>query len=1217
MKYSCLWLALLGWLAYATTLEKIAVAQSIVPTGNTGTIVTPANSQQVLIRGGTQAGNNLFHQFQQFGLAQGQTATFQANPTVGNIFGRVSGGTPSLINGTLQVTGAPANLFLINPAGMIVGRDARLDLPGSLSITTADALEFDRQTWLRSRGENSYADLSGNVTGYAWVSQHPGAVINAGNLAVQPGKTLTLSGGSVINTGTIAAPGGQVTIAAVPGENVVRVSQENQVLSLDLPLSSELVSDAELDALPPPPTTQRLPQLLAGRDIAEATGITIDNGQVRLSTGQAAIALQNNQAIVAGEVTAPKIDITGERIDLQEASLNASTANSGGQIRVGGDFQGTGDLPRAQQVNIDANSQLNADALQNGNGGRVIVWADERTRFAGEATAKGGAQGGNGGLVETSGQQQLIIESTAKVSTSAAQGATGEWLLDPTDLSVIPAGGTAGIIGGTNSPTTASTIDRPTLEAALNGNNVNLQATNSITVDSPIDTTGNAAGGNLQLSAPTTSLNQRIQLRPGSTLSGNATTVNVGNNGSVQNAVDAVATDGIVNLAATTYREGQTITINRSITLQGQGAANTIISGDGNNDGTGDYRVLRANAGTLNFTLRQLTIADGQTVSAGAGLLNGATNLQIADAVFRDNLTTDPVAGDGGAIFNSGSGTIDITQTRFERNQAGDNGGALDVFYGSATIRDSVFTQNRAIGRGGTIDVEPGGTVNITNSTFTNNQAEDAGAIHSAGILTIDGSLFQNNQATNNGGAIVSSGDLSITNSSMLNNVVGQYGGGIFNTGNLALNRLTIRANQAIAGGGIFNQTGQIDVANSLLEDNRAIRGSTTGDGAAIYSYQGPLNVSNSDLRNNQAQDFGGAIVSTEGDLSITSTTFTGNTARLGGAVHQNLGTLSISESNFSTNQAQQYGGGLNLLGLNPSQIQRTTIQNNQSGDGGGGIALEGPIANLTLDRVALLNNRALRGGGIDATLARNYSGNLNIINSTIAANQVTTNGGGIDVNPTATGGTVNITNTNLNNNISGDDGGGIALGREAIFNITNSTLSQNQAANRGGAIAAFGIANLTNVTAANNQAANQGGGLFADIIGQIRLNNSLIATNQAANSADVVGNFVDQGRNLIGVVDGATGFAASPLVGSSANPIDPLLAPLANYGGSNQTIALLPGSPAIDAGNSPLPTDQRGIARVGVPDIGAFESQGFTIATQSGNTQTTEINTSLQRLCN
>ncbi|NJR70259.1 MAG: hemagglutination protein, partial [Synechococcales cyanobacterium CRU_2_2] len=124
------------------------------------------------------------------------------------------------------------------------------------------------------------------------------------------------------------------------------------------------------------------------------------------------------------------------------------------------------------------------------------------------------------------------------------------------------------------------------------------------------------------------------------------------------------------------------------------------------------------------------------------------------------------------------------------------------------------------------------------------------------------------------------------------------------------------------------------------------------------------------------------------------------------------------------------------------------------------------------------------------------------------------------------------------------------------------------------------------------------------------RLNNTIVAHNQAANGVDVAGNFVDQGNNLIGIADGSTGFTNSTLVGTSAAPIYPLLAPLGNNGGLTQTRALLPGSPGIDAGNSSVLSDQRGIGRVNAPDIGAFESRGFVLTAQGGGGQTTEVTT-------
>ena len=114
---------------------------------------------------------------------------------------------------------------------------------------------------------------------------------------------------------------------------------------------------------------------------------------------------------------------------------------------------------------------------------------------------------------------------------------------------------------------------------------------------------------------------------------------------------------------------------------------------------------------------------------------------------------------------------------------------------------------------------------------------------------------------------------------------------------------------------------------------------------------------------------------------------------------------------------------------------------------------------------------------------------------------------------------------------------------------------------------------------------------------------------------ARCLGTIASQGNNLIGETDGSSGWVGSDLTGTIARPLDPLLAPLGNYGGPTQTMALLPGSPAIDAGNNALipagiTTDQRGLPRIvnSSVDIGAFESTGFNIAVTSGSGQSTSI---------
>lgn len=226
---------------------EAAQAQSITPaTDGTGTRVTPRGNQ-LNISGGqlSRDGENLFHNFSQFGLSQDQIANFLSNPSIRNILGRVTGGDPSIINGLIQVTGGNSNLFLINPAGIVFGPNASLNVPADFTATTATAVGFGSQ-WLSTIGDNNYAALVGMPSEFAFSTPQLGAIVNSGHLAVGEGQNLTLLGGTIVSTGKLDAPFGQITVASVPGEGVVRISQAGHLLSLEVLPSSLLLPSLPL-----------------------------------------------------------------------------------------------------------------------------------------------------------------------------------------------------------------------------------------------------------------------------------------------------------------------------------------------------------------------------------------------------------------------------------------------------------------------------------------------------------------------------------------------------------------------------------------------------------------------------------------------------------------------------------------------------------------------------------------------------------------------------------------------------------------------------------------------------------------------------------------------------------------------------------------------------------------------------------------------------------
>jgi len=368
----------LGLAVLCLSVPHVAQAQSVIPAeAGTTTIVTPAGDR-IDITGGTLSGDgaNLFHTFQEFGLSTEQIANFLVNPDIQNILSSVSGGNPSVINGVLQVSGGSANLFLINPSGILLGPDSALNLSGSFTATTADGIGFGERQFTVV-GRNDHAALVGQPDTFVFTLQQPGAIVNAGDLTVQPGEQLTLLGGTVVNTGTLSAPGGTVTIAAVTGEQVVRISQDNAVLSLDLP-----VPEAPAAASPPVGealTPLDLPGLLTGGEVGIAAGVEVGaDGTVTLTGSAVALPPEAGTAIAAGEIntdcvtadcnTAPQVGgtvrVLGDTVGVLDGTLTATGVAGGGEILVGGDYKGEGMVPNATVTVVDGDSTLAADAIE-------------------------------------------------------------------------------------------------------------------------------------------------------------------------------------------------------------------------------------------------------------------------------------------------------------------------------------------------------------------------------------------------------------------------------------------------------------------------------------------------------------------------------------------------------------------------------------------------------------------------------------------------------------------------------------------------------------------------------------------------------------------------------------------------------------------------------------------------------------------------------------
>ena len=336
--------------------SQVAQAEPVADR-TTGTNVTN-NGNQFDIDGGTRAGQNLFHSFEKFGLTREQTANFLSNPDISNILGRVTGGDASFINGLIQVTGGNSNLYLINPAGIVFGNDATLNLPASFTATTANGIQLG-DFWFDALGENNYEQLLDSPNGFAFATDESGTILNSGNLKVNAGETIALLGGLVINTGTIDAAGGKVDIASVPGKQLVTITPEGALLSLALPTDVE--GQLSRGAVGLTPTD--LPTLLTGGEESAATDVEIaDDGSIRLTATDTIIAnepgaIANSGNIVASTVNTSGVDVVG--IDGNEKSEN----EIGDTVEIAEeDAEASAESSEAESGNEEDTSEDNAEA---------------------------------------------------------------------------------------------------------------------------------------------------------------------------------------------------------------------------------------------------------------------------------------------------------------------------------------------------------------------------------------------------------------------------------------------------------------------------------------------------------------------------------------------------------------------------------------------------------------------------------------------------------------------------------------------------------------------------------------------------------------------------------------------------------------------------------------------------------------------------------------
>ncbi|MGE0393089.1 MAG: MBG domain-containing protein [Vicinamibacterales bacterium] len=721
-------------LVLLTALPPQVLAQQVGGQVTAGDVTIAHHGSQLTL---DQASKAAIVNWQQFNIAPQELVRVLQPGADAAMLARVLGDRPSELLGRLQADG---RFFLINPRGVIVGRDAVIDTAAFLA-STLDVADHDF--------------LAGGPLTFA--GDGTAGILNLGRIVAREGNVWLLAH-TVSNEGIVSAANGGAVLAA--GTDIVLASP-------DLP--SILVR-----------TNLRAGDAATG---VENTGV-IEAAQARLeAAGGGLYDLAINQAGVvratgAARLPDGRVVLTAAGGDVAvTGSLAARDADgSGGEILVGGDYQGRNpDVANAARTYVASTARLDARATATvGDGGRIIVWADGRTRFDGALDARGGADGGDGGFAEVSGKDSLTFAGTADLS--APNGAFGALLLDPTNIEVV-AGVTAPLpadlqaqpfLWDDASDPGNQTLGADSIETLLLTANVTLEATSTITVNEPITVAaGGAADVTLRLQAPTIAVNQSISLA--NVTDGTISLSGSGASTSVTTAAAATLTAGqvdIVNFPITTLNGA--VTADR-LSIQ-YPAAPVLTSVTATNAGNAIDRLVivndEADPDPLSFTgnvavhsgsamevaaliddAGDVTVssAGNLTMLAAGALTNfagtqigadGAIKLASTEGVFINQAGTGVLAGtarrllytssvDGAFSLGGLSGYTQVINVSFPNDP---NGGLTRVLYldgaGTPTLTitandfirsygddDPTFTASFAGGTSADLTVQPGFTV--------------------------------------------------------------------------------------------------------------------------------------------------------------------------------------------------------------------------------------------------------------------------------------------------------------------------------------------------------------------------------------------------------------------------------------------------------------------------------------------------------------------------
>ncbi|EIE5010492.1 filamentous hemagglutinin N-terminal domain-containing protein [Salmonella enterica] len=1054
--------------------------------GGQGSIST--SGSQMTIHQQTQ---NMATNWHSFDIGQNNTVQFVQPNSSSVTLNRVTGASGSQIMGTLKANG---QVFILNPNGVLFGKNARVNVAGLVAstknINTADFM----------KGQYT---LSG--------SGNPGAqVVNQGSLTTSKGGYIVLAGERVSNSGTVTTPGGKTVLAA--GKTVTLQLDNGGLTSVSVNGSvvNALVENRGLISA----TNGQVYLTAKGQDMLlntvvnnsgsiEAKGLENRGGEIVLNGGDSGVVSQSGQ-LLADSLTGQggKITLEGQNIHLAANSLTSATGKTGGgEIYVGGGWQGQNSgIKNASKVVMDQAAMVDVSATEAGNGGTAVLWSDDYTNFRGTILAKGGSLSGNGGRVETSSHNNL--QAFGSVDASAYAGHGGEWLLDPTDVTIVGMGTDTNVTHTQNgdyifTPTgNGAKILNTSIENQLNkGTNVTIKTSGTNTSGQFGDITVNAGisktkGGDATL---TLSADRSILVNTNATGTGNIT---------------STAGKLHVNLLAGGSSNG-TVVVGRSIDTNGGDLSIGGVKGD-NGQALhkvavrlkGDSSVKANNVSIAGATTQGITASGGKPGNVSGidfwGTIDATGNVTIksSDQISinrNENTTGDAVKGNTVKI-ESDAGNINLNRG----NISAVNDITLKAGTGSITVsgQDTTHKANIASTSGNisiTATGNQGGvvlqnvnlsatgsekTISISGSTSAQTAQQDhfpTDIIKGVGVIIKKSVSF-----------VASNTEINAKNTWVPQNATTELKNGVASAGLIFSDALdlsitgnaTINASAAAGAGIIFQAPGNKDNQHQISVNNGTLNiTASTGD-APLSTGIGPAAIMFENQYHSNSVKFNLSGENTNVNINASAEKATTNIVPAFASSYPDAGVTGIGRKNgfvFSgTGNVSITGKANKGDGINARLLDNTSLTGKFTllgeSNSGNGISFDHSVsANI---HNAEITGNSKTGSGITVTINDKDNKNNKVDFNTNTISGSSASGTGIQIN----GDNVTITNGSLKGSATSGNGTGISLNGGNNYTLDGVTINGQSV--DGAGVSVGGALTVNNGTMVNGTSSGSGTGV-------------------------------------------------------------------------------------------------------------------------------------------